>query len=193
MSEPVVILDDSIDLIFALAQMQRPQVVTNEEINQALHEIKNRLNDFAAFEVIQNNEEEGFKENLEYHPADKKKILVVDDIGVVTYQLKLLFQKMGFIADTAKDIYGAIKLLRQNVYDYIVMDLFVSTEHEGFLLLDEAKKTIVTNNLNTKIVVITASAKGEHKVKCLNRGANMFLQKDIGWQEKLVNFITEEE
>ena len=119
--------------------------------------------------------------------------MVIDDNVGDTYQLKLLVQKMGFITNTTKDIYGAIKLLRQSVYDYIVMDLFVSTEHEGFLLLDEAKKTIVTNNLNTKIVVITASAKGEHKVKCLNRGANMFLQKDIGWQEKLVNFITEEE
>ena len=118
-----------------------------------------------------------------------QKILVVDDIGVVTYQLKILFQKIGFEVDTAKDIYSAAKLIRKTVYDFIVMDLFVSTEREGFLLLDETKKTVVANNLKTKIIVITASTKGEHKVKCLNRGANMFLQKDTGWQEELVKYI----
>ena len=49
---------------------------------------------------------------------------------------------------------------------------------------------LITNNLKTKIIVITASSKGEHKVKCLNRGANMFLQKDTGWQDELVKFIS---
>ena len=58
------------------------------------------------------------------------------------------------------------------------------------MLLDETKKIIIANNLKTKIIVITASTKGEHKVKCLNRGANMFLEKDTGWQDELVKFVT---
>ena len=97
---------------------------------------------------------------------------------------------MGFEVDTAKDIFAAAKLIRKNIYDFIIMDLFVSTEREGFLLLDETKKVVLQNNLKTKIIVISASTKGEHKVKCLNRGANMFLQKDSGWQDELVKYIS---
>ena len=69
------------------------------------------------------------------------------------------------------------------------MDLFVSTEQEGYTLLNETKKIITKNNLDTKIVVITASNKAENRVKCLNGGADIFLKKDTGWQDKLIELI----
>ena len=69
------------------------------------------------------------------------------------------------------------------------MDLFVSTEQEGLTLLNETKKIITKNNLDTKIIVITASNKAENRVKCLNGGADIFLKKDTGWQDKLIELI----
>ena len=197
MSEQVVIQKETIDLIYKIAQIDKPETLSDETIKLALCVIQKKLSDAESLNIIPQETKEG-----EYSEADwqrdlamagfgeKKKILVVDDIGVVTYQLKVLFQKIGFEVDTAKDIYSAAQLVRKNVYDFVVMDLFVSTEREGFLLLDETKKIIVANNLKTKIIVITASTKGEHKVKCLNRGANMFLEKDTGWQDELVKFVT---
>lgn len=197
MSEQVVIQKETIDLIYKIAQIDKPETLSDETIKLALCVIQKKLSDAESLDIIPQETKEG-----EYSEADwqrdlamagfgeKKKILVVDDIGVVTYQLKVLFQKIGFEVDTAKDIYSAAQLVRKNVYDFVVMDLFVSTEREGFLLLDETKKIIVANNLKTKIIVITASTKGEHKVKCLNRGANMFLEKDTGWQDELVKFVT---
>lgn len=197
MSEQVVIQKETIDLIYKIAQIDKPETLSDETIKLALCVIQKKLSDAESLDIISQETKEG-----EYSEADwqrdlamagfgeKKKILVVDDIGVVTYQLKVLFQKIGFEVDTAKDIYSAAQLVRKNVYDFVVMDLFVSTEREGFLLLDETKKIIVANNLKTKIIVITASTKGEHKVKCLNRGANMFLEKDTGWQDELVKFVT---
>ena len=197
MSEQVVIQKETIDLIYKIAQIDKPETLSDETIKLALCVIQKKLSDAESLDIIPQETKEG-----EYSEADwqrdlamaglgeKKKILVVDDIGVVTYQLKVLFQKIGFEVDTAKDIYSAAQLVRKNIYDFVVMDLFVSTEREGFLLLDETKKIIVANNLKTKIIVITASTKGEHKVKCLNRGANMFLEKDTGWQDELVKFVT---
>ncbi len=197
MSEQVVIQKETIDLIYKIAQIDKPETLSDETIKLALCVIQKKLSDAESLDIIPQETKEG-----EYSEADwqrdlamagfgeKKKILVVDDIGVVTYQLKVLFQKIGFEVDTAKDIYSAAQLVRKNVYDFVVMDLFVSTEREGFLLLDETKKIIIANNLKTKIIVITASTKGEHKVKCLNRGANMFLEKDTGWQDELVKFVT---
>ena len=35
-------------------------------------------------------------------------ILVVDDIGIVTYQLKLLLRNLGYNVHIAKDIFGAL-------------------------------------------------------------------------------------
>ena len=67
------------------------------------------------------------------------------------------------------------------------MDLFVSTEREGFILLDEVKKIINRDGLNTKVIVITASGKAEHKLKCLNKGADKFISKEQGWQEEILN------
>ena len=69
------------------------------------------------------------------------------------------------------------------------MDLFVSTEQEGYTLLEEVKKLITKNNLQTKIIVITASNKTENKIKCLNGGADIFLKKETGWQDKLLEII----
>ena len=195
--ENVSISNETIDLIYKIAETQKPEKVTDELIKITLCVIEKKLSDAQSLDIVPSApEEEGYSEEQWQKDmamagfGDKRKILVVDDIGVVTYQLKVLFQKIGFEVDTAKDIYSAAKLVRKNVYDFIIMDLFVSTEREGFLLLDETKKVIVQNNLKTKIIVITASSKGEHKVKCLNRGANMFLQKDTGWQDELIKFVS---
>lgn len=196
--ENISISNETIDLIYKIAGTQKPEVVSDEVIKLALCVIEKKLTDAQSLDIIpQEPPEDESYTNEQWQKdmamagfGDKRKILVVDDIGVVTYQLKILFQKIGFEVDTAKDIYSAAKLVRKSVYDFIVMDLFVSTEREGFLLLDETKKVIVQNNLKTKIIVITASSKGEHKVKCLNRGANLYLQKDTGWQDELIKFVS---
>ena len=116
-------------------------------------------------------------------------ILVIDDIGVVTYQLKLLLNNIGYNVQTAKDIFSGINSFVKSNFAFLIMDLFVSTEQEGYTLLKETKKIITKNNLDTKIIVITASNKSENKVKCLNGGADIFLKKETGWQDKLVEII----
>ena len=196
--QSVVIEQETIDLIYKMAGINKPETIDNEAIKLALEEIQTKLigtssdslSQFENNEVQEEYHDEQWQKDLRMAGlGEKRKILVVDDIGVVTYQLKILFQKIGFEVDTAKDIYSAAQLIKKIVYDFIVMDLFVSTEREGYLLLDETKKIIMANNLKTKIIVVTASTKGEHKVKCLNRGANKFLEKDTGWQEELVKYV----
>ncbi len=116
-------------------------------------------------------------------------ILVIDDIGVVTYQLKILLSNLGYNVQVEKDIFSGLNTFIKTNYAFVIMDLFVSTEQEGYTLLNETKKIITKNNLATKIIVITASVKAENKVKCLNGGADLFLKKDAGWQDKLVEMI----
>ncbi|MBR5305060.1 MAG: response regulator [Candidatus Gastranaerophilales bacterium] len=160
--------------IFKIANITPPKEITNESVLDAVFKIKQ-----PKIEEIQENT---------FNPTSNN-ILVIDDIGVVTYQLKILLHNLGYNVQVAKDIFSGLNTFIKMNFAFVVMDLFVSTEQEGLTLLNETKKIITKNNLDTKIIVITADNKAENKVKCLNGGADIFLKKDAGWQDKLVELI----
>lgn len=166
--------------LFKLADLPVPTHFSDEAFFECVFKLKSKIE--TKGDAMMNG---GFEAGI----RETNNILVVDDIGIVTYQLKLLLRNLGYNVHVAKDIFGALNTFIKNKYDYIIMDLFVSTEQEGYTLLNETKKLITKNNLNTKIVVITASNKTENKVKCLNGGADMFIKKDTGWQDRLVEMI----
>ena len=159
--------------IFKIAKINPPKDITDEALLEAIFKIR--------------QPEEEISENI-FNPTSNN-ILVIDDIGVVTYQLKILLKNLGYNVQVAKDIFSGINAFVKANYAFVVMDLFVSTEQEGLTLLHETKKIITKNNLNTKIIIITADNKTENRVKCLNGGADIFLKKDAGWQDKLIELI----
>lgn len=167
---------ETIKELFRIADQKPPKEITSENVLEALFQIKMKLNE------VETPEEKVFAPTT-------NNILVIDDIGVVTYQLKILLRNLGYNVQVAKDIFSGLNTFVKSNYAFVVMDLFVSTEQEGLTLLYETKKIITKNNLNTKIIVITASNKAENKVKCLNGGADIFLKKDAGWQDKLIELI----
>lgn len=40
--------------------------------------------------------------------ANEKAVLIVDDLGVITYQLGVMFRNLGYDVTIAKEIYDAI-------------------------------------------------------------------------------------
>ena len=104
-------------------------------------------------------------------------ILIIDDLGVITYQLNLTFQKLGFNASVSQEIFDALEKFKNSKFNWVVMDLFIPTEREGFMLLSELRKIISLNSLNTKIIIISATNKKDHKKICLQRGADFFIEK----------------
>lgn len=198
-NETVEINKEMAQEIFKMAQVDVPQEITDEAFLDAIFRIKTLLAqvpaapmteqnqpDMSYFE--QNNADFSMEQSFQ-SSAMSNNILVIDDIGVVTYQLKILLENIGYNVEVARDIFSGINAFIKNNYAFVIMDLFVSTEQEGYTLLNETKKLITKNNLKTKIIVITASSKAENKVKCLNGGADMFLKKDTGWQDKLIEMI----
>ena len=174
MSEDKVELSqDLVKQVFELANIPKNTKVTDENLRDAVTKIKSAM---------------GSDDSEPFNPTSNN-ILVIDDIGVVTYQLKILFRNLGYNVQVAKDIFSGLNTFIKSNYAFVIMDLFVSTEQEGYILLHETKKIITKNNLNTKIIVITASSKAENKVKCINGGADFFLKKDSGWQDKLIEMI----
>lgn len=172
--EKVEINSEILKEIFKIAKINPPKDITNEALLDAVFKIKQPELSFQQEEV--------------YNPKSNN-ILVIDDIGVVTYQLKILLRNLGYNVQVAKDIFSGLNSFIKSNYAFVVMDLFVSTEQEGLTLLNETKKIITKNNLDTKIIVMTASTKTENRVKCLNGGADIFLKKEVGWQDKLIELI----
>ena len=116
-------------------------------------------------------------------------ILIVDDLGVITYQLRVLLSQFDYDIDCSQEIYDAVNKYKNRKYTYIVMDLFIPTEREGFILLTELKKMAAAANAKTVIGVITASPRKETEAQCKARGADFFLEKNSDWQHALVGIM----
>ncbi|MBR1776280.1 response regulator [bacterium] len=151
------------------------------KINDLIKELNS--NSFKKPAVVKNNAEDDEEEQK--GPA----ILVVDDLGVITYQLKVLLSRFEYDVDCSQEIYDAVNKFKKRKYIYVVMDLFIPTEREGFILLTELRKMAIAAGIRTVIGVITASPRKEIEQQCKARGADFFLEKSSDWQNNLLEIM----
>lgn len=178
-----------LDLFYEITNSKVPDVINLENLKSQLKNIVNTLKDANKSSrkpitaKVQNDEEE-FTE-----PAGPA-ILVVDDLGVITYQLKVLLSEFNLEVDCSQEIYDAVNKFKHRKYAYVVMDLFIPTEREGFILLTELKKMSNSLGTNTIVGVITASPRKEIEQQCKARGADFFLEKNNDWQSQLKKIMS---
>ena len=198
---PIEIDKKFIQNLFGLADMPVPANVALEELNNAVKIIKEKMDrlllsqaghDVSANKVSGTVNSDDSAEYLRGGEVDINKqrprsVLIVDDLGIIIYQLEILFKKFGFDVTTSKELYEAIDKYKKKDFGYVILDLFIPTEREGFILLDEIKKLALFCKLNTKIIVMSASPKSEYKDKCLNRGADHYIEKTTGWQKNVMD------
>ncbi len=188
---PNIDLDDEfLKLFFSITNKSVPDTLN-------LHNMKQQLID--VVDVIKNLNENSKKpiksnalgNNEEEEAAEEagSAILVVDDLGVITYQLKVLLSRFEMDVDCSQEIYDAVNKFKKRKYKYVVMDLFIPTEREGFILLTELKKLAQASNMTTVIGVITASPRKEIEQQCRLRGADFFLEKNNEWQSTLLKTL----
>lgn len=122
------------------------------------------------------------------HPV-KGKVLIIDDLGIITYQLSVIFKRAGYLPVTSKEIYDAVDKYKRSSFDYVIMDLFIPTEREGFILLEELKKIAQTRNEDAVIAIMSASTKKEHKQACQKKGAAFYVEKVDDWQKELFGLL----
>ena len=191
---PSVDLDDEfLKLFFSITNQKVPTSINLHDMKTQLIEIVDvikelNLNSKKPYrsEALGNNVEDKAEDEETGGPA----ILVVDDLGVITYQLKVLFSKFELDVDCSQEIYDAVNKYKKRKYAYVVMDLFIPTEREGFILLTELKKLAQQANVKTIIGVITASPRKEIEQQCKIRGADFFLEKNNDWQANLLNIMS---
>ena len=181
--------DEFLELFFSLTSAKIPENLTLIDLKSQLIDIIEIIRELnqnakkpyksAALGNIQEDEEE------EQGPA----ILVVDDLGVITYQLKVLLSQLELDVDCSQEIYDAVNKFKKRKYAYVVMDLFIPTEREGFILLTELRKLSLASDSKTIIGVITASPRKEIEQQCKARGADFVIEKNNDWQAVLLDKI----
>lgn len=196
---PNVDLDDEfLKLFFGINNKKAPEPLSLRDIKKQLIDVVDiikELNKSAQkpikSDVLGNNTTSDEKEEEENNDELGPAILVVDDLGVITYQLKVLLSCFNMDVDCSQEIYDAVNKYKKRNYQYVVMDLFIPTEREGFILLTELKKLAQASNVETVIGVITASPRKEIEQQCRLRGADFFLEKNNEWQTTLLNTMKE--
>lgn len=172
-----------------LPSLKRQLLNVEEEIKQLKETLQldpkkpfsnaNKMKEINAVKVRARSEDEGVK----------GKVLIIDDLGVITYQLSTMLKRESFECVTSNDIVGAIDLFKKNHYDFVLMDLFIPTQREGFILLDELKKISNGKPYKTVIGVMSASNKKEYKLACSQKGADFFLEKTDAWQDEICKLV----
>jgi len=183
--------NDFLELFFGITNQSVPKNVDLVSLKKQLADVVEVLQDLNKnakkpyISKVLGNEPE-----IEAEPT-KDAILIVDDLGVITYQLKVLLSDFDMDVDCSQEIYDAVAKYKKRNYSYIIMDLFIPTEREGFILLSELKKMSNANGQKTTIGVITASPRKEIEQQCKSRGADFFLEKNNDWQNRLLTIMHE--
>ncbi|MBR1680642.1 response regulator [bacterium] len=122
------------------------------------------------------------------HPV-KGKVLIIDDLGIITDQLSVIFKRAGYLPITSKEIYDAVDKYKRSSFDYVIMDLFIPTEREGFILLEELNKIAHSREEEAVIAIMSASTRKDHKQACQKKGAAFYVEKVDDWQKELFGLL----
>lgn len=181
--------DEFLNLFYNITNSKPPKEVALLDLKKQLINIVDTLKELNA-----NAKKPIVSRALNNNPVEVEEpsgpaILIVDDLGVITYQLKVLLSRFDYDIDCSQEIYDAVSKFKKRKYEYVVMDLFIPTEREGFILLTELKKLAAAYGIKTVVGVITASPRKEIEQQCRARGADFFLEKSSDWQNSLCNVM----
>jgi len=182
--------DEFLDLFYNITNAAKPENISLDDLKKQLASIVDTMK-----EINKTSKKPFVSKALGSAEPEEERtgpaILIVDDLGVITYQLKVLLSKFEIDIDCSQEIYDAVGKFKKRKYKYVVMDLFIPTEREGFILLTELKKMAASANVKTIIGVITASPRKEIETQCKARGADFFLEKHNDWQNQLISIMEE--
>ena len=174
--------DEFLNMFYGLTGTKKPTEVNLANLKKQLTKIVDTMQEYSGNKKNVLSLNDSIEDEIPKGPA----ILVIDDLGVITYQLRVLLSQFEFDIDCSQEIYDAVSKFKKRTYQYVVMDLFIPTEREGFILLSELKKM----NPETTVGVITASPRKEIEQQCKNRGADFFLEKNNDWQNQLFKIMS---
>ncbi len=106
------------------------------------------------------------------------KVLIIEDERALAREMKIFLEKAFYLCDRAYTAEEAKKLMVENAYDFILLDLGLP-DCDGLILLDDTRKICP----NASYIIITARGKLEDRIKGLDLGADDYLPKPFSLLE----------
>ncbi|WP_076719168.1 response regulator [Clostridium pasteurianum] len=101
-----------------------------------------------------------------------KNVLIVDDTKANRIFITECFHGEGYEAKAVGSGKEAMKLLLKETYRFVVLDVKMP-----FISGTQLLKWIKENNIDTKVIMITAYATVKNALECINNGAIDYIQK----------------
>jgi len=114
--------------------------------------------------------------------ATKKKVLIVDDDGVVTTSLSIKLKANGYEVFKAPDGSTAVNLVRTQRPDVILLDInfpaeFMTVAWDGFQIMEWLRR--MEEGANTPIFIITSGDPEKYVSRARDLGAAAFFRKPV--------------
>ena len=103
--------------------------------------------------------------------------------------MSIIFKRAGYLPITSKEIYDAIEKYKRSSFDFVIMDLFIPTEREGFIMLEELNKIAASRSEVPMIAIMSASTRKDYKQMCQKKGAAFYVEKLDDWQKELFGLL----
>ena len=181
--------EDFLKRFFDLTGDKVPETITIVSLKKQVLNIRERFRTILADSSGGSSQDNEEQEEQPLSMSRGNNVLLVDNLGVVTYQVQMIMSKLGFQITTTKDVYGALSLFEDKDFDFVIMDLLIPTEREGFILLGELQRIAKRKGTKLVIGVMSVAGKKELKNKALEKGADFYLEKSHNWQQKLTEIV----
>jgi len=104
--------------------------------------------------------------------SDNHTILVIDDEENLCFMLKAMLTRQGYSVDTACNGMEGLKLLKKQLYDFILCDIRMP-EMDGKQFLLQS----VEEHINSPIIMMSAYGSVDTAIECMQKGAYDFISK----------------
>jgi DNA-binding response OmpR family regulator len=111
---------------------------------------------------------------------EDKRILIVEDDENSALLLKDFFRINGFVADHVKDGITAVSKIETGEFHAIILDLRLPGQN-GFVTAEKIRQT--AGGTRIPIIVLTAFADSQNKLRAYQAGANYVLAKPVNIKE----------
>lgn len=165
--------------LFDIAKLPMPNTITDHEIKILINALRN---------IYNNNP--NIVTSMQDIKDEPKNILVVDDLGLVVYQLSLILTKNNYNVILARSEPEALNIFNERgPFEFVIMDLFMPEKQDGINLLTSLKKLVRQNNLPTRIFIMSVSKDKDTISELFSLGADNFIEKSQDWKSNLINSL----
>jgi len=123
----------------------------------------------------------------EYDLSGDESILVVDDEELQRMLIKKLLTKFGYKVQVAKNGRESLRMLVENQYDLIILDMKMEDDFDGL----DTYREIIKIKSEQKVLISSGYVESERVEEALILGANNYLKKPFTMKQLGIIVINE--